>query len=324
MKDKLKERLLKDPRIVLNEKDDIVEELWQLSSAVEESKPVRKAAKKALYILGSRGVDISRKKPKKKKPVFHTQLRVADDPLLSVPDSQGYSRLIIPVVDDRGAAFTEYRFILSALDGMLQFSSAPGSKNHMRKLLEPRENGFFPVSPEYALFRLDQAINHTDVEHISGLESLPDILRVKRSAMLEHPVLSVVRAGLTRIFSPEEEKRIFTLDEIARLSLSERDTEEVRTRIREAQASKLILENKSPQERFERIIDSFFKTYFTEVRCSYYRTLLFDIALFCRHRGLENEARILVHTAQDFHTRVVLGKKHPVANYLVYQAVMAR
>lgn len=324
MMDELKKRLLQDPRAALDEGEGVVERLWDISSDANETKTLRKAAKKALYILGSKGVDISRKKPKKEKKILPPQVHIAGNPLLSVPDSEGSSRLIIPVEDDRGLAFTEYRFILGSQDGVLQFSSVPGSKTHLHKLLETRENGFFPVTQEYALFRLDRALQKTEVEHISGLESIPDILRAKHQDVPDHPVLSVVTPGLTRIFSPEEEKRIFSLEEVARLSLPERDIEEVRARIQEAQSSRLIIDNKRPEERFEQIIDGFFKTYFTEERCSLYRTLLLDIAYFLQYHDFDIEARILVNTAKDFRPGIVAEKRNPVANYLVYQALIAR
>ncbi len=319
-RDELKEMLLEDPGGVLQFEDGAAEELWQLSSDAAEAKSVRKAAKKALYILRSRGIDIAQKKPVEKRSVLRTEMRIADDPLLAVPDSIGSSRLFIPLEDDRGLSLTLYRFIVNMQRGVLRFSSGPGSKNYLLKLREKEKEAYFPVTPEYALFRLDQALQKTEAGRVSGLESLPDVLKTDGSKIVDHPALSIVQTGLARIYSPDEEKRIFNLEEIVRLVLSREDTEDVRSRIDEAKKSRIILENRSPEERIDLIIDDFYKTYFTEQRCFFYKTVLFDIALSCHYRGLGGHARVLVNMAKDLDLPAVKQKKHPVLNYLMYRA----
>ncbi len=319
-RDELKDILLRDPRSVLKLKEDVVKELWQLSSDADESKTVKKAAKKALYILRSGGIDVAQKRPSEKKPVLQAEMRIADDPLLSVPDSIGSSQLVIPVEDDRGVAFTLYRFIFNTQKGVLQFSSAAGSRSLLQKLSKSGKEGFFPVSPDYAFFRLAQALQKTDTGRVSGLDSLPDVFKKDHSKTVDHPVLSIVPTGLTRIYSPEEGKSVFSLEEVSRLSLPEEDIEAVRARIKQAQASKLILDNKNPEERAARIIDTFYETYFTKQKCLFYKTLFLDIALACYYRGLEGQARVLVNMAKDLTPGAVEHKEHPVLNYLMYQA----
>jgi len=319
-RDELKDMLLKDPSGVLQFGDGVVEELWQLSSDASEEKSVRKAAKKALYVLRSMGFDVERKKTAEKISRSKAEMRITDDPLLSAPDSIGSNRLLIPVEDERGLSLMLYSFIINTQRGVLRFSSGPGSRSHLQKLRGMKDEGFFPVSAEYALFRLDQALQKTETGHISGLESLPDILRTGGSKIIDHPVLSIIQTGLTRIYSPQEEKSIFNLEEIMRLVLPEEDIEDVRARIDEAKKSRIILNNKSPEERIDRIIDNFYNTYFTEQRCLFYKTLLFDIALSCNYRGLEGHARILVNMAKDLGLQAVEQKEHPILNYLMYQA----
>jgi len=319
-RDQLKDILLEDVRSVLRLEENVIEELWQISTDTAQTKAARKAAKKALYILRSGGVNIARKKPSEKKSMLQAESRIADDPLLSVPDSIGSSQLVIPVEDHRGVFFTLYRFIVHTQKGVLRFSSAAGSRNLLQKLRKSEEDGFFPVPPEYALFRLDQALQKTDTGHVSGIDSLPDIMKKGHSETVGHPALSIVPTGLTRIYSPEEEKSVFSLEEVSRLSLPEEDVEGAMTRIEQARASKLVLDNKSPEERVAQIIDTFYETYFNEQRCLYYRTLLFDIALSCHYRGLESQSRVLANMAGDLSPRVVQQKKHTLLNYLMYRA----
>jgi len=300
----------------------IVRQIWRLSQDSRESKSIKKSAKRALYVLKSGGINIDRYKPVlKKKKVVPAEDQLIVSTLLSIPDSEGNSQLVIPVSDAQGLSLKIYWFLINMEKGILQFSSIGGSKKLIERLKNDNQD-FFPVSPEYAVFRLNSVLRKTDAGKVSGLNALPAVLLDKEEKEVEHPVISLVPVSISRILSPDEEKKIFTMREVGALMLPEEDERELKAKIEEAGRSKLIIGNKTPEERTEETLDHFYSTYFTPQKLAFYRGLLLDVALSCYYRKLTRYARILVEYANRLVSPRLVPRDHPFLNFLVYRAIM--
>jgi hypothetical protein len=308
--------LLRDER----DRASIVAQLWEASQSRAAGKAFQKAAKKALYTLRSSGVDVDRYRPERERDGEENvdRLEVAEA-LLSEPDGFGNSQLVIALTDSAGSSLTLYRFVINALRGVLQFSRTGASRKAFHRARE--EGAFFPVSAEYARFRLSKALEKTDRERISGLSALPPLLEGAGEPVV-HPVREIPEARLSRIITPEEEKRIFSVPEVGGMMLPEEDVAETRKQIAEARASRLVLANKTPEERMQAILLRFYRTYFTPERLDDLSTRLLDVAAALHHRGARGITRLLVHYADSLRSPALVPEKHPLLNFLAYRAFM--
>ena len=324
---RLEELLQTGPRGLLDRLQDeqeqaaVVEQLWKASQTRSVGKSLQKAAKKALYVLRSNGVDVDQYKPEAvHRDAGQGEGLEVTEALLSVPDGLGSSQLVIVLSDRAGSSLVLYRFVINALRGVLQFSSTGVSRKALRKAQE--EGMFFPVSAEYARFRLAQAMDRTDRARISGLGSLPSVLEGGEEPVI-HPIRNIGKANLSRIIGPEEGKKIFSVPEIAGMALPDEDIAETRNLLTEARASRLVLANKTPEERMQETLLRFYRTYFNRERLEDLSTRLLDVAAAFHYRGRSGFTRLLIDFADSLRSPALIPEKHPLLSYLVYKAFMA-
>ena len=323
---RLEELLQSGPRGLLDrlqgerEQAAIVEQLWKASQTRSVGKSLQKAAKKALYVLRSNGVDVDRYKPEAAyRDAGQGEDLEVTEAALSVPDGLGSSQLVIALSDRAGSSPVLYRFVINALRGVLQFSRTGVSRKDLRKAQE--EGVFFPVSAEYARFRLAQAMNKTDRSRISGLGSLPAVLQGGEEPAV-HPIRDIVETHLSRIIGPDEGKKIFSIPEIAVMALPEADVAETRNLLAEARASRLVLANKTPEERVQETLLRFYRTYFNRERLDDLSTRLLDVAAALHYRRRSDFARLLIDFADSLRSPALIPEKHPLLSYLVYRSFM--
>ncbi|KPJ87732.1 MAG: hypothetical protein AMS17_07685 [Spirochaetes bacterium DG_61] len=327
--EQLKEIILSNPAQILRLSDpdrleQVVTELWAVALDESELKVVRKAAKKALYIAKSRGMDIERVKPVipvKKPPVGQEKelLKL----FLTTPDTESSSLLIVVLSNAKTGGLELLRFLLHPWLGVQKFSIEQASKKHLEKFKSTQPD-FIDVPVEYGLHRLNRALEKTDPQKISGLSKLPKILRRENADGGEHPMLNLLQVRISRVFNPEYEKKVFQLNEVARLSLPQEEMKEYREEITAARRSKLIVQGRSPEERVTDVIERFYSTYFTQERRAYYREVLLDIALLFYQRDQEEFARILLDYANRLLDITLPAREHPFLSYLVYREFLAR
>ena len=326
--EQLKEIILSNPARILrlsepDRLEQVVTELWAVALDESESKAVRKAAKKALYIVKSRGMDIERMKPEvpqKKSPGRHQkELRKV---LLTTPDTASLSLLIVVLSNVQTGGLELLWFLLHPWNGIQKFSVEQATKKHLEKFNSTQPD-FIEVPVEYGLYRLNRALEKTDVQRISGLSKLPQMLRRESADGGEHPVLDLLQVRISRVFNPEYEKRVFQLEEVARLSLPPEDMKEYREEITTARQSKLIVQGKRPEERVADVIERLYSTYFTQERRAYYREVLLDIALLLYQRDQVEFARLLLDYANRMLDSVLRAQEHPFLSFLVYREFFA-
>lgn len=316
--------ITRNPGKILNlldkkEEQHIIKALWNFAGDERESKSVRKAAKKTLYIIKSRGIDVDRYKPEQEsvkrsgKPE-----KTIHSAMLSIPDSEGNNLLVFLLVNTQTQGFDFLRFVINSDRGIQKYSSNHASKK-VFETFKAQNPVFFPVAPEYGLMRLNRALKKTEIKKISGLSTLPDILVLKDERETRHPVLDLVPVKISRIITPEEEKDIFKMREVGGLSLFGREVEGFKREIETARNSKLILMGRTPEERVGDIISRIYYSYFIPARRAFYSEMLLDIALYFFHRKSADYSRILIDWSNRLKNVNQSAKEHPFLNYLVYK-----
>lgn len=304
------------------EREVLIEQLWEASQSRGSGKAIQKSAKKVLYMLRSGGIDVDRYKPVRRRDSVDRGERLEiDSALLSIPDGLGNSQLIIALAEGGGSSLTLYRFVVNSLRGVLQFSRTGGSRKLLHRVQE--DGVLFPVSYEYARYRLGQALDKTDRERVSGLSMLPALLE-GNGGQVEHPVRAMMGTQISRIVSPAEERKLFSLAEIGGMVLPEDDVAEIKKQVSEARESRLVLANKTPEERVREIVNRFYKTYFSRERLEDLSNRLLDTALAFHHRGMPDVVRLLADYADSLLSPAMVPDKHPLLNFLVYKAFMHR
>ncbi len=316
--------ITRNPGEILNvldkkEEQHIIKALWNFAGDEGESKSVRKAAKKTLYIIKSRGIDVDRYKPEQEsvkrsgKPE-----KTIHSAMLSIPDSEGNNLLVFILVNTQTQGFDFLRFVINSDRGIQKYSSNHASKK-VFETFKAQNPVFFPVAPEYGLMRLNRALKKTEIKKISGLSTLPDILVLKDERETRHPVLDLVPVKISYIITPKEEKDIFKMREVGGLSLFGREVEGFKREIETARNSKLILMGRTPEERVGDIISRIYYSYFIPARRAFYSEMLLDIALYFFHRKSADYSRILIDWSNRLKNVNQSAKEHPFLNYLVYK-----
>jgi hypothetical protein len=239
--------------------------------------------------------------------------------------------LLIAVLSNvQTSALEFFQFLINPDHGVLKYSSYSSGKKHFEHF-KTENPDFFQVPVPYGLYKLNRALEKTNVNEISGLGKLPKALLPDRGPVQEpvqqpvqHPVLNLVPVRLSRVFSPEYEKELFSIKEIARLSLPQEGIREYSEEIEAAKKSKLIVHGRNPDERVADIIERVYSTYFTPEKRAYYREVLLDIALYFYYRGSEENSRLLVEYANRLLDVTAPAQEHPFLSFLVYKEFMAR
>jgi hypothetical protein len=184
------------------------------------------------------------------------------------------------------------------------------------------DDAFFPVSAEYARFRLHRALGRTERSRVSGLSSLPSVLE-GGSGPVEHPARALSGTRLSRIVNPDEERKLFTLPEIGGMTLPEEEVGEFRRQVADARESRLVLRNMTPEERVQEILSRFYRLYFIRERLEDLSTRLLDTALALHRRGMHHYTKLLVDYADSLLQPGPAMERHPLLNFLVYKTFLA-
>lgn len=325
----LKDMVLKDPRKILDilkkgEERSVVEQLWAFAMDESESKPVRKAVKKALYKIKSNGIDVDIYRPEpdqeaedgKEESVVHSVLA-------SIPDPGGHNVLVFAVTGPGEIRFDILRFLIGPDRSILKYSTDRGSKKYFQKF-KAENPAFFPLPADYGLLRLNRALAKTEIKKISGLSALPETLFKKEQKEVRHPVFDFVPVSVSRIVNPEDEKNLFKMGEIGGLVLPENEIEVYKNEIAAANQSRLIVMGKSPEERVKAAIAKVYSVYFTAEKRAVYRDILLDIGLYFFYHGRAEYSKILIGWADRLLYVNLKAADHPFLSYLVYKAFMLK
>jgi hypothetical protein len=325
-RDELKHTLLNDDmKLSMGTDEETILLLWELANDTGEPKQVRKKAKRALYLLRSKGVDVDGVKPKhREKPSPRDIRKTVETAAFSLPDSGFRSVISVAAVDTKTIGFEAHDFLINTSYGITDHRvRAVGRRAHQRMLSEEQ---FIAVPAEYALSRLRRALSLTHDEKRKVLAALIDNFTAGEAGgtEAEHPVLAFLIPHVSHIRAPDEEKTLFSEGEIQRIALPDESTAEFQSLIEEAKSSRLILYNRTPEQRVSDAISRFCAFYFTGQRRHAFREMLLDVALFYFQQGREGYARILQGYAEGFLNPALDIRQHPFVQYLTYKAFLMK
>jgi len=322
--DQLKEIIIHDPKAVVRaaeggELNTVCARLWKCALDSSEPKLLRKAAKKALYVLHSRGIDVDKARPERqeKSKALKPAYQISES-VLSIPDSQWNSLVTFSLIDTSASSLTAARFTVNPVRGLVTYTLQQSAKKQFSRLLQDTP-GLFPAPAPYALHKLNTALKNPNSTKISGISSLPDVLLKEDPGAVRHPVLEKIPAQLTRLVQPDEEKALFQQKEIVSLFLPPEDMREFKEEIEKAKRSTLILQGKSPQERVNDVIENVFTFYFTPDKRALYSEAILDLAFYFIKTGRESFARLLVDYAGQLHTPASDLRRNPFVTFLLYK-----
>jgi len=324
---RLEELLKQDGRKLLEvvkhgeDQAEIISNIWRAAQQKSVIKSLQKSAKKALYVLRSGGIDVDRYKPVWESGKQEKEQGRVDTALLSVPDGLGHSQLVIALLNESSAALTLYRFVMHSLRGVVQFSTTGGSRKLLQKLRE--DQYYFTVPPIYAQYRLSLALDRTDRKKVSGLSALPPELQAKQ-ARVEHPVCALASTRLTRIVKPAEDRELFSHVEVGGMTLPEEDIGMFREEMERAHESRLVIQGMTPEERVRKVMQRFYRNYFTPERLADLSLRLLDTALAFNDRGMQEYTKLLIDYAENLLSPNLVPDQHPLLNYLMYKTFMNR
>jgi len=320
----LNEMLSSDPKktiTLLDEKNEheLVSRLWNISLDGKAGKHLRKAAKKALYIIKSKGIEIDRYRPVIKNEVrFQIGEKKIDSCYLSIPDSINNYILILTLTDNKNLSYDFYFYLLNYEKGIMEdHREEKISKKSIHKYKE-KTKGLFDISSEYGKFRLKKALDVTEKEKVKTIH-IPSILLEGFKDEMKHPVLEILPTNISHLFNQELEEDMFKQEEILQLSIPEEYVEEAKREVEKAKNSLIIIGNKTPQERVEDIIGRFYTIYFTPERREMYVMILMDVALYFHQQEKDKHARLLIDWARELLNQNVPPEEHPFLNFLVYK-----
>jgi hypothetical protein len=321
--DLLKELILRDQKAVFRaaeeELDTVLAQLWKCALDSSEPKLLRKAAKKALYVLHSRGIDVDGARPERpEKSADGETVYQIGECVLSIPDSRWNSLMVFVLLEKTTSSMNAARFTVNLERGLTAYTQEHMAKKQISRIVQ-NTPGLFHVPEPYALYKLNTALEKPESGKISGVSSLPDVLRRKPQDPPRHPALENIPAQLSRLVKPDEEKTLFQQKEIVSLSLPSGEMREFKEEIARAKGSTLILQGKSPQERVKDIIEKLFTFYFTPAKRAMYSEAFLDIALYFFNTDRESLARLLVDYAKHLGTPSSKLQQNPVVNFLIYK-----
>ena len=340
MEEKIEEETLKNPaataRLILNsdDRDRLIGNLLKIIDNAnnkndKNDKHLKKMAKKVLYILKSRGINVDNlissvgnsSKTKIDGETKETELKNGFNvepfrAFLYIPDSLGNSRMIVSFYNNDQAGYELFDIIYNLDEGIKQFGDQKVSKSMIKRIVE---NGHelveIPVS--FALARMNDLLKIPE-----SRDKVPIRIRYYiRDVKIEiHPILKIYPAQISGIISTEEERELFSRPEIARLMIPDKYTNRYREEIVQAKNSILIINNMTPEERINQTVERFIQYYFTHERLSMYRNLLLDIALFLHSQGESLLAKRLVSYAEELIKPIGDISKHPLVQLLIYKS----
>ncbi|RKX99928.1 MAG: hypothetical protein DRP54_06360 [Spirochaetes bacterium] len=314
-----------------NYAESLIKELWVISEDGGIPKKVRKNAKKALYILKSRGCRIER--PERKvslSMVLDSEPRSSSstkegfkiqDSYLTIPDWNSDYGIAFIVSDDSETTYKFHFFLCNHWKGILNDHVENRiSKRRAFQIVESKK-GFFSPGKEYCTFRLKGELEkNKDIK--DNIDKLPKYLLYSGTGKAVHPVLSLGGGFISKIYSEEMAKKVFMKEAASNISLPHDDIKEVVDEIKQVRASRLIVANMSPEQRLEMIVDRFLRTFFTRERLKILQDMVFDVAYYLYNESSE-VSKLLVSWGIELLKPDLMLHENPIIGFLVYKHFFA-
>ena len=292
-------------------------------------KKVRKIIKRSLYRLRSRGIALEEVLPEKESSILRPLQTESPKGFGGGFDFLG-QRFLLLVIPHTGRGWTVMRGVISDTEGMVDFSGEEMARKRFKGFFEEvREKSPFPLvemEPSYVAFLFFQAYQLT----LKQNRSLPhDYLSLKNEIEgvkkdYERPLIySLVQADEIaaddRILQRGGE--LFKADVISSWRIAEDQIRSYADEVREAEESKIVLNQTQKEARFQGIYQKALTELFGSERRFLYQRRLEEMAYIFLKLGKEEEARISVAVAIDLEKPVNPIQPNPFLFQLVVRSI---
>lgn len=305
--------------------------ILQRLSEVSEDKKIRKAIRRSLYRLKSKGMAVEEVLKKREDPVFR--------PLQAEPPrgfggpfdflGQRFLMLVIPRV---GRGLTVMQGIVSDTEGLMDFSGGEMPRKRFREFFgEIQQGSPFPLiemEPSYVGLLFVQAYQ---LNLAKGKTPAQEYLRLKKEIenlkkeYEKAPIYSFVHEndieGNDRVLDRGGD--LLNTDLFGAWRLEEEEIRPYADEVWEAEESKLILSQAQKEARFQEIYQRALFDLFPEEKRSLYRRRMEEMAYYLFKSGREEEAKVSLAVALDLKKVPNQIRPNPFLFRLVVKSIFA-
>lgn len=293
-------------------------------------KKIRKAIRRSLYRLKLKGISVEKISPEKEGPIFRPLQADPPKGFGGPLDSLG-QRFLILVVPHIGRGLTVMQGIISDTEGLIDFYGVEMSRKRFREFFaEIQQGGPFPlieIDPSYVGFLFTQAYQRS-LDKGKGvareyLQLKKEIESIKKEYE-KSPAYSFLKEGDLEGDNPILERGVELLrtNLFSAWGLDEKEVQPYAEEVREAEASKLILNQAQEKARFQGIFERALSELFSEERRSIYRRRMEEMAYYLFKLGKEEEAKASLAVAIDLKKPANRFQPNPFLLQLVVNSIL--
>jgi hypothetical protein len=298
---------------------------------LSKEKKVRKAIKRSIYRLRSRGIDVEEVPHEKEKSILRPIHTESPEGYASGLDLMG-QRLLLLAIPHKGRGWTVMDGVISDTKGLMDFSGKEMTRKGFRSFFEEiREKSPFPLvgmEPSYVgflfsqFYRLSLEKKGTLPQDYSRLKN--EIEGVKKD--YEKPLIySFLQADEMARDEPILQRggELLKADVIQTWMVEEGQIRPYANEIQEAEESKIVLNQTQKEARFQRIYQKALMEIFGEERRSLYQRRLEEMAYIFFKLDKIEEAKISLATAIDLEKPIHPIQPNPFLFQLVIKSIFA-
>jgi len=270
-------------------------------------KKIRKAIKRSLYRLKSKGIIVEEVSAGKEGPVFR--------PLQTEPP-RGFGgpfdflgrRFLVLVIPHAGKGLTVMQGIVGDTEGLVDFSGGEMTRKRFKPFFEEIQKGgpfsLIAMEPSYVGYLFAQANQLALDQGKSPLQEYIQLRKEVESIKKEYeqsPVYSMMETdeieGDERVLNRGGD--LLKTDLFGSWKIREEEIRPYANEVWEAEESKLVLNQPQKEARFQEIYQRALSDLFPEEKRSLYRRRMEDMAYYLFKSGREEEAKVSLAVAID-------------------------
>ncbi|MGQ9508850.1 MAG: hypothetical protein ACUVTN_05560 [Thermodesulfobacteriota bacterium] len=305
----------------------LLEQMFDLYS----EKEVRKAIKRSLYILRSRGIRFEHMISQKGKSVIKP-IRAEDPQAIGSGYNSYGDRFLLLTLHHLGAGWELFNGIVNDIKGLVAFSTLFMSKKEMVSLItevkEESPGEIVEMEPSYVGFLFYEAYKLTIAQ---GKEVPPQYLSVKDE--IEKIKKSYDKPFIYSLIQEEEIERdefllemgstLFNTELFSSWRILEEEIRPYAGEVQEAEQSPIILTTSQKEARFHEIFLKAISNLFTETNRSLFRRRMEEMAYLLYQMGKGKEARVSLAIALDLKKPPNPFRPNPFLYTLVTRSIFA-
>jgi len=292
-------------------------------------KKVRKIIKRSLYRLRSKGIAVEEVPHEEKSSILRPLQMESPKGFGGGVDFLG-QRFLLLVIPHMGRGWTVMQGVVSDTEGMIDFSGEEMARKRFKGFFEEvREKSLFPLvemEPSYVAFLFLQAYQLTleksrtlPQDYLSLKNEIEGVKKDYKRPLIYSLLQADEIAGDDRILQRGGE--LFKADVISSWRIEEDRIRSYADEVREAEESKIVLNQTQKEARFQGIYQKALTELFGSERRFLYQRRLEEMAYIFFKMGKEEEARISLTVAIDLEKPVNPIQPNPFLFQLVVRSI---